>query len=192
MRNSSHASPQIERKVANRGDSRANTRHRFDRTFHCRSSLISDFSHTAALLRIPEGLALETLPPQRAGEFYEKATSGLSASHHLQVKAALSLLYHVLSSPNPFRECLARPNSPPRKLCCATTPLRNSASSCATCVRITKAISGILPIAWRARSFSRAAGFTGGRFWREERCDQVQQKAEKIRSSINFVGLDPA
>ena len=78
-----------------------------------------------------EGLALETLPPQRAGEFYEKATSGLSASHHLQVKAALSLLYHVLSSPNPFRECLARPNSLPRKLCCATTPLRNSASSCA-------------------------------------------------------------
>ena len=35
-----------------------------------------------------EGLALETLPPERAGEFYEEATRGRSASHHLQVKAA--------------------------------------------------------------------------------------------------------
>jgi hypothetical protein len=34
-------------------------------------------------------------------------TSGRSASHHLQVKAALSLLCEVLSSPNPFHECLA-------------------------------------------------------------------------------------
>ena len=54
-----------------------------------------------------EGLALETLPTKRAGEFYEFATRGRSASHHLQVKAALTLLYKVLSSPNPFAECLA-------------------------------------------------------------------------------------
>ena len=52
-----------------------------------------------------EGLALETLPSERAGEFYEEATRGRSASHHLQVKAALSLLYHVMGSTNPFAEC---------------------------------------------------------------------------------------
>jgi len=33
------------------------------------------------------GLALETLPSDRAGEFYEEAADGRSASHHLQVKA---------------------------------------------------------------------------------------------------------
>jgi len=54
-----------------------------------------------------EGLALETLPAERAGEFYQFATRDRSASHHLQVKAALALLYKVLSSPNPFTECLA-------------------------------------------------------------------------------------
>ena len=36
------------------------------------------------------------------GEFYEEAAGGGSASHHLQVKAPLSLLYHVLVSVNPF------------------------------------------------------------------------------------------
>lgn len=54
-----------------------------------------------------EGLALETLPTDRAGEFYESITRNRSASHHLQVKAALALLYKVLSSPNPFTECHA-------------------------------------------------------------------------------------
>jgi integrase len=39
---------------------------------------------------------------ERAGEFYEEATCGRSASHHLQVKAALALLYDVLGSTNPF------------------------------------------------------------------------------------------
>jgi hypothetical protein len=41
---------------------------------------------------------------ERVGEFYEEATRGRSASHHLQVKAALALLllYHVLDTPNPF------------------------------------------------------------------------------------------
>jgi hypothetical protein len=38
-----------------------------------------------------EDLVLETLPPERVEEFYEKATRGRSASHHLQVKAALQL-----------------------------------------------------------------------------------------------------
>jgi integrase len=56
------------------------------------------------------------LPPQKAGEFYEEVTSGRSASHHLQVKAALSLLYEVLSSPNPFRECLAPKFAPEKTL----------------------------------------------------------------------------
>jgi ubiquinone/menaquinone biosynthesis C-methylase UbiE len=35
-----------------------------------------------------EALALETLPSNKAGEFYQEATGGRSASHHLQVKAA--------------------------------------------------------------------------------------------------------
>jgi site-specific recombinase XerD len=42
-----------------------------------------------------EGVVLETLPSERAGEFYEETTQGRSASHHLQVKAALALLYDV-------------------------------------------------------------------------------------------------
>jgi hypothetical protein len=58
------------------------------------------------------------------GEFYEEATNGRSASHHLQVKAAFSILYHVLSSPNPFAECRP-PSSRLRKRSCVTIPLRN-------------------------------------------------------------------
>ena len=70
-----------------------------------------------------EGLALETLPSDRAGEFYEEATRGRSASHHLQVKAALALLYDVLGSTNPFAECPA-PKFAPEK-----TELRYHTSS---------------------------------------------------------------
>ena len=70
-----------------------------------------------------EGLVLETFPVERVGEFYEEATRGRSASHHLQVKAALALLYHVLGSPNPFAECLA-PKFAPEK-----TELRYHTSS---------------------------------------------------------------
>jgi hypothetical protein len=55
-----------------------------------------------------EGLALETFPVERIGEFYEEATRGRSASHHLQVKSALALLYHVLGSPNPFTVSCAK------------------------------------------------------------------------------------
>lgn len=50
---------------------------------------------------------LATLPTERARTFYEQATQGRSASHHLQCKAALALLYKVLGVPNPFAECLA-------------------------------------------------------------------------------------
>ena len=70
-----------------------------------------------------EGLALETLPSEKAGEFYEEATRGRSASHHLQVKAALALLYDVLGSTNPFAECPA-PKFAPEK-----TELRYHTSS---------------------------------------------------------------
>ena len=48
----------------------------------------------------------------RLGEFYEGATRGRSASHHLQVKAALALLYDVLDATNPFAECAAPKFSP--------------------------------------------------------------------------------
>jgi hypothetical protein len=61
-----------------------------------------------------EGLALAALPLNRAGELYEETTCGRSASHHLQVKAALALLYDILGSTNPFSGCWlpnSRPNS---------------------------------------------------------------------------------
>ena len=57
------------------------------------------------------------------GEFYEEATRGRSASHNLQVKAALALLYHVLDTPNPF-SCHAPKFAPPEK-----TELRYHTSS---------------------------------------------------------------
>jgi site-specific recombinase XerD len=50
---------------------------------------------------------LETLPTDSAGEFYHEATNGRSASHHLQVKAALALLYDVLGTTNLFAKCEA-------------------------------------------------------------------------------------
>ena len=62
-----------------------------------------------------EGLVLQTLPADRAREFYEEATRGRSAFHHLQVKAALALLYDLLGSTNPFTEC-ASPRFAPEKI----------------------------------------------------------------------------
>ena len=62
-----------------------------------------------------EGLVPQALPRERAGEFYEEATRGRSASHHLQVKAALALLYDVLGATNPFAECAA-PKFAPEKI----------------------------------------------------------------------------
>jgi hypothetical protein len=58
------------------------------------------FAYRRTWLRIiawaaAEGLVLEALPVERVGEFYEEATRGRSASHHLQVKAARALFYHV-------------------------------------------------------------------------------------------------
>ncbi|RYG66276.1 hypothetical protein EON80_15730 [bacterium] len=48
-----------------------------------------------------------TLPQAKAEEFYSELTRGRGASCHLQVKAALALLYRVLEAPNPFADCLA-------------------------------------------------------------------------------------
>jgi hypothetical protein len=45
-----------------------------------------------------EGVVLETFPVERVGDFYDEATRGRSASHHLQVKAALALLSLILTS----------------------------------------------------------------------------------------------
>jgi hypothetical protein len=74
------------------------------------------------ILAAAEGLARETLLWERAGEFYEEAKYGRSASHHIQVKAALSLLYKVLSSPSRLPSA-SPPSLPPRKPSCATTTL---------------------------------------------------------------------
>lgn len=60
-----------------------------------------------------EGMALEGLPRINAGTFYEEATRNRSASHHLQVKAALAFLFRVLGVPDPFSECLAPKPNPP-------------------------------------------------------------------------------
>jgi hypothetical protein len=76
-----------------------------------------------------EGLALETLPSDRAGEFYKEATRRRSASHHhLQVKAALALLYDVVGYKSirrvPGSQILARENRAalPHCLAIGTTP----------------------------------------------------------------------
>ena len=53
-----------------------------------------------------------------------KTTRGRSASHHLQVKAALALLYDVLGSTNPFAEC-PTPKFARQKSSCVITLLRN-------------------------------------------------------------------
>jgi hypothetical protein len=84
---------------------------------------VSEDSLLERVTTAAECLALETLPSDKAGKFYEEATRGRSASHHLQVKAALSLLYHVLGSKNPFAECPA-PKFAPEK-----TELRYHSSS---------------------------------------------------------------
>jgi hypothetical protein len=57
-----------------------------------------------------EGLALATLPLNRAGEFYEEATCGRSASHHLQVKAALPVeeLIKAVLRPDPSKDAFLR------------------------------------------------------------------------------------
>ncbi|MDB6175882.1 MAG: tyrosine recombinase XerC [Chthoniobacteraceae bacterium] len=51
-----------------------------------------------------EGLALSTLSKDQADRFYREITRERSAAHHLQVKAALQLLYKTLDAVNPFSE----------------------------------------------------------------------------------------
>ena len=51
-----------------------------------------------------EGLDSPTLPREKAREYYEELTRKRSASHHLQVKAALSILYRLVDKPNPFAD----------------------------------------------------------------------------------------
>jgi hypothetical protein len=74
-----------------------------------------------------EGLAIKTLSEESAGVFHEEATRGRSASHHLQARAALALLYNVLGSRNPFAECGA-PKCAPENRSYAITPARNWAA----------------------------------------------------------------
>ena len=50
---------------------------------------------------------LETLPTENAEELYRELTTGRSASHHFQVKAALSQLFKLLNRANPFVDCRA-------------------------------------------------------------------------------------
>ncbi len=54
-----------------------------------------------------EGLHSPTLPRDKALDYYEALTDQRSASHHLQVKAALSFFYKLVDQPNPFAECQA-------------------------------------------------------------------------------------
>ncbi len=54
-----------------------------------------------------EGLDLGALPREKALTYYEDLTRDRSASHHLQVKAAISFLYKVLDRLNPFEDCLS-------------------------------------------------------------------------------------
>lgn len=54
-----------------------------------------------------EGFDLAALPREKARAYYEDLTRKRSASHHLQVKAAVSFLYKVLDRSNPFVDCLA-------------------------------------------------------------------------------------
>ena len=54
-----------------------------------------------------EGIDPAALPREKARAYYEELTRGRSASHHLQVKAAVSFLYKVLDRASPFVDCLA-------------------------------------------------------------------------------------
>lgn len=65
-----------------------------------------------AALSAAEGYEITDLPKEKVGEYYVALTSRRSASHHIQVKAALAFLFRVLESPNPFAHCLAPPFRP--------------------------------------------------------------------------------
>jgi integrase/recombinase XerC len=53
------------------------------------------------------GISLDTSPRETIEEVYCSLTSGRSASHHLQVRSALALLYSRQGKNNPFIECAA-------------------------------------------------------------------------------------
>ena len=62
-------------------------------------------AHLVAALGVGIGGRYRTIhaaSSELATEFYSSATRGRSASHHLQVKAALAQFYRVLAAPNPF------------------------------------------------------------------------------------------
>jgi hypothetical protein len=86
-----------------------------------------------------EGLALETMPSERAGEFYVEATRGRSASYHLQVKrpsrCSTTSWIAQIRSPSALL-----PDFHLRKSSCVITPLLNWDSSCGSCARIAAAI----------------------------------------------------
>lgn len=52
-------------------------------------------------------LNLESLTEDQVYELYQKLTTGRGASHHIQTKAALRLLYQVLKQPDPFKDAIA-------------------------------------------------------------------------------------
>ncbi len=54
-----------------------------------------------------EKIAIESIPAELVRAWYDDLTRDRSASHHLQVRAALSFLYSVLDAPNPFVKCPA-------------------------------------------------------------------------------------
>ena len=87
---------------------------------------------------IEEGLS-GSPPQRRSGEFYEEATRGRSAFHHLPGQ---SCARPPLSRPR-FTKSLCPVSCakvrPPRKPSCATTPRPNSANCCANCARRIKA-----------------------------------------------------
>jgi site-specific recombinase XerD len=64
---------------------------------------------------VAEGLVLETFAIGEGSGVLRRGDSRPERLHHLQVKAALALLYHVLGSTNPFAECAA-PKFAPEKI----------------------------------------------------------------------------
>ncbi|MCB1097561.1 MAG: hypothetical protein KDN22_18460 [Verrucomicrobiae bacterium] len=54
-----------------------------------------------------ENLDPASLSRDKAAELHQQLTRKRSASHHLQVKVALSFLNRLLDQSNPFSDCLA-------------------------------------------------------------------------------------
>jgi integrase/recombinase XerC len=58
-------------------------------------------------LAAAEGYDIRSLPREKVQEYYTFLTRQRGASHHIQTKAALSFLFGVLETANPFARCLA-------------------------------------------------------------------------------------